>query len=308
MLPSEVLIEILLQVALLDLGIFTRLAQVCKRLAFLVATEERIWKRICCGPEVGFGGMHYSWARDIFGRPLDYDDRISYPSTYLPVSLTPAYPSYLCNIRHRPRIRFNGCYISTVNYIRPGAASVSQVSWNTPVHIVTYYRYLRFFRDGTVISLLSTSEPLEVVPHLTKENLRPSMNGLANAAMGRALRGRWKLSGCPIASLSSDNDGQNDDQEAPPEDDQEGNITIETEGVDASKYMYLMHLSIRNIGGRHHKDDHNGNSSSSLRTNTKLIWRGYWNHNRLTDDWAEFGLRNDRAFYWSRVRSYGTGG
>ena len=28
----------------------------------------------------------------------------------------------------------------------------------------------------------------------------------------------------------------------------------------------------------------------------------------LTDDWAEFGLRNDRPFMWSRVRSYGMGG
>jgi len=40
-------------------------------------------------------------------------------------------------------------------------------------------------------------------------------------------------------------------------------------------------------------------------TNNKLMWQGYWSYNRLTDDWAEYGLKNDRAFYWSRVKSYG---
>ncbi len=211
--PTEVLIEVLNQLALTDFGALGQLAQVCKRLAFLVATEESVWRRLCCGPEFGFGGMHYSWACDIFGRPLDRAP--ASPITFIPVPLTPAYPTYKHNMRNRPRIRFNGCYISTVNYVRPGAPSTSQVTWNSPVHIVTYYRYLRFFRDGTVFSLLTTCEPVEVVHHLTKENLRgpstessrgpPSDIGATSTNVLSSItrhsrRGRWRLTGCPVTT------------------------------------------------------------------------------------------------------------
>ena len=41
--------------------------------------------------------------------------------------------------------------------------------------------------------------------------------------------------------------------------------------------------------------------------NNKLAWRGFYSYNRLTDDWAEFALKNDKPFYFSRVRSYGLG-
>lgn len=301
--PSEVLIEILLQVALLDLSSFVCFAQVCKRLAFLVATEQRIWRRLCCGWEVGFGGMHYRWACDVFGQPLDNDHTTGKPPTYLPVPLTPLYPTYKHNLRYRPRIRFNGCYISTVNYVRPGATSVTQVSWNSPVHIVTYYRYLRFFRDGTVISLQTTTEPIDVVHHLTKENL-PDQSPNSNT-LRSALRGRWKLGGHP---LSPSEEGREE------EDEEEGKITIETEGVDPVKHMYLMHLSLRpsTVTAGAGADAGGGVSSTTksnnkINNNKKLVWRGFWSYNRLTDDWFEFGLKNDRPFWWSRVRSYGMG-
>ena len=147
------------------------------------------------------------------------------------------------------------------------------------MHIVTYYRYLRFFRDGICVSLLTTAEPAEVVHHLRRENLHTHHNSsgsvLPSAVMRHALRGRWKLGD-------------------PHDEDKEGEVEIETEGVDAEKYVYRMELTLRNAG-------------RSGPRNNKLVWRGFWSWNRLTDDWAEFGLRNDRAFFWSRVGSYGLG-
>jgi len=185
--------------------------------------------------------------------------------------------------RLRPRIRFNGCYISTVNYIRPGQASASQVTWNSPVHIVTYYRYLRFFRDGTVISLLSTTEPADVVHYLTKELQETHRGGasphLPSIVMQNALRGRWRL------STLDDNPDTNLK-------DAEGDVFVETEGANA-KYMYRMKLSLRSAG--------------KGAKNNKLVWQGFWNYNILTDDTGEFTLRNDKAFFWSRVKSYGDG-
>lgn len=69
----------------------------------------------------------------------------------------------------RPRIRYDGIYISTCHYIRPGS---SENTWNQPVHLVTYYRYLRFFPDGTILKYLSTDEPAHVVKLLTPEFTR----------------------------------------------------------------------------------------------------------------------------------------
>lgn len=303
--PSEILINILLQTAIIDVASFARLSLVCKRFAYLVATEDRMWKRVCLGPEIGFSAMHYSWTCSITGDSLpmsigdldadldslDLSDTSPSPD---PFGLSPMYPSYRQMLRNRPRIRFNGCYISTVNYIRPGGNTASQATWNSPVHIVTYYRYLRFFRDGRCASLLTTNEPTDVVHHLTKENMHTRhAGGLPSAVMNNCLRGRWKMSGDPYRT-ATEQEGKDE------EDRQEGVVYVETEGADAGhanpKYIYTLALQLKSAG-----------RSAGATKNNKLAWMGYWSYNKLTDDWAEFGLKNDKAFFWSRVRSYGSG-
>lgn len=315
--PSELLINILHYTAVADVASFARLALVCKRLAYLIATEDQIWKRVCLGAEYGFSAMHYRWNCTVSGDLVSpYDEALSdvddanipsesnpntpllpSPSTKFP--LTPIYPTYKTMFHMRPRLRFCGCYISTVNYIRPGASMPSQASWNTPVHVVTYYRYLRFFRDGSCISLQTTTEPADVVHHLTKPNLDAHhAGGLPSAVMNHALRGRWHLSGpsnpTPSSSSSSHSPSPPPSSSSPrpePDPDPEGTLHIESFGVDADKYTYTMRLALRRAGRR-------------AAPHTKLAWRGFWSYNKVTDDWAEFGLRNDRAFFWSRVASY----
>ena len=314
--PSEIILDILNLTAIFDVTAFARLSLVCKHLAHLIATEDRIWKRVCLGSRYGFQGMHYDWNCSIYGQPLspylgpllgfsEKETDSSTASDHLPHlfstldinrtslitscltpfdALTSTYPDYRTMFRFRPRIRFNGCYISTVNYIRPGGSTPSQVSWNSPVHIVTYYRYLRFFRDGSCVSLQTTAEPLDVVHHLTKANL-PSRAGYAKtitsllppmSIMQHALRGRWKLQS-PLSETK---------------DEPEGTVSIETLGIDPDKYMYVMSLALRSAGRKEGS------------RNNKLAWRGFWSYNKLADDWAEFGLRNDKPFFWSRVGSY----
>lgn len=294
--PEEILVEIFLHLAVQDVASFVRLARVCKRLAFLVATEERVWKRISLGHEYGFAAMHYAWACQIDGKPLGDDgeggfllgsdlglDEAPVPPPPSPAALTPflvpaVYPTYRALFRRRPRVRFNGCYISTVNYTRPGASSPTSVTWNSPIHIVTYYRYLRFLRNGTCIFLTTTSEPADVVPYLYPEHMHKNHGALPSAPIKDALLGRWRLTGPEVPGLE---DGE-----------KEGTLIVETAGA-APKYFYKMVLGL-------------GSAGRGARNN-KLAWQGYWSYNRLTDDWAEFGLRNDRPFYWSRVKSYGTG-
>lgn len=42
----------------------------------------------------------------------------------------------------------------------------SQDQFYRPVHVVKYYRYIRFFSDGSVIVLTSADEPMNVVGKL----------------------------------------------------------------------------------------------------------------------------------------------
>ncbi|KAI9850338.1 MAG: hypothetical protein M1838_005843 [Thelocarpon superellum] len=341
--PREILEEILLYVAIKDVACFVRLAQVCKSLAYLVATDDRVWKRVCEGPEVGFGGMHYTWSCDLFGAPLSRSiqqspDRAATPPIYRPLTPLPPHLTYMLTFRHRPRVRFAGIYISTVNYIRPGASAPTQTSWTAPVHIVTYYRYLRFFRDGTVFMLTTTTEPSDVVHNFTREvvlqnspsftavTATTSTNLTGAAAVKGTLRGRWRLSGgtrtdggpyglllsprasspVPPSSLppsrsaiapgsTTQSAGADADASAGIHDrevdQEEGSIRIETSDGPRAKYAFTSLLTLRSAG-------RNGPR------NNKLVWKGLWSYNRLTDDWAQFSLRNDKPFFWSRVRSY----
>ncbi|CAD6501371.1 BgTH12-01623 [Blumeria graminis f. sp. triticale] len=291
-LPDEIIVHIFMNLAVIDVASFARVAQVCKKLAYFVATEEQIWKKVCLSSEVGFGAMHFEWQRDVLGGQLlqttcrspssnSHDEVIQFEkNTISEVLLHKVYRSSWCQMfRLRPRIRFNGCYISTVNYMRPGQSDPAQSSWNTPVHIVTYYRYLRFFRDGSMVSLLTTNEPMSVIHHLTKDLIdarRKDAVAHPSVITKKALRGRWHLSS--ISEVCGSKSGEI-----------RGDVLIETEGV-VPKYIYQMKLSFRNAG--------------KISKNNKLIWRGFWCLNTLTDDSSEFNLKTDKPFYWSRVRSY----
>ncbi|KAI9899360.1 hypothetical protein N3K66_005821 [Trichothecium roseum] len=326
-LPTELLSHILEDVAVADVADFARLSLVCRALAYLTVTEQRVWRRVCTGSETGFGGMHYRYAKPITWAGTDDDDNDDDAETHRvfddeqgtvvdvrrqrrlrqdlhTLSLTPSpYPTWQDHFRRRPRVRFNGAYISTVNYVRSGQASTNQATWGgAPIHIVTYYRYLRFFRDGTCISLLSTSEPADVVHHLTKENLlhcrevkrRDPLHhhhqvALPSSVMSQALKGRWRLSS---ALEEEEEEGAEGEGEAAANTTSrgEGDLYVETEGS-TPKYMYSMYLSLRSAG--------------KGSRNNKVVWRAFYSYNKLTDDWAEFLLKNDKPFFFSRVKSYG---
>ncbi len=359
-LPDEILVHILEDVAIADVGDFMRLSQVCKRFAYLVMTEDRIWRRVCLGSEFGFGGMHYHFQRSITWEPLtlpealaDFDSEVdeadgeaytieelrrrreaeAHATTLALYRGVSGYATWQSMFQRRPRVRFNGCYISTVNYIRPGQNSGHHLTWNTPVHIVTYYRYLRLFRDGTAISLTTTDEPAHVVHYLTRDNLPPLRRGngaphqhqhqhqhhLPSHVMASALKGRWRLSSprdhrdranggdegnvgdtpgthrnTSPQILPSNTISPQNTTATPTLSESEGYLYVETEGAVGARYTYRLDLSLRTAG-------------RSARNN-KLVWRGFWSYNRLTDDWAQFTLKNDKPFFFSRVRSYGVTG
>jgi len=325
-LPAEVLLDLLLHVGVHDPATLVRLSLVCKKLAYHVWTENPLWKRVALGPEFGLASQRYHFATDLQGREAIFKalEENSAEEVVPPLSEFEFPKDTLWReiFHNHPRIRFSGVYISTVNYTRPGGASATQHVWSNPVHIVTYYRYLRFFRDGTCISLLTTNEPVEVVHHLTPENLTLvrgskkdqvhsvnftsasahtptnkdsiSTGGIvsappaAHAVMKHALRGRWRLCHPALVGTSTASPESGPTMAA-------GDLHIETEGA-GPRYMYTMLLSLKS-----------SSRSKNATKNNKLQWKGFWSYDSLTDDWAEFQLKNDKPFYFSRVKSYGLG-
>lgn len=154
----------------------------CKRSAYLGFTNQYLWKFI--------------WQRiyltQIHGG-MTYDDRIALYTEELPQYEL----SEKKMLRNVPFIRFGGVYISVVNYYSEGGRPEFSNSWTNPVKTVTYYRYLRFYPDGTCLLLLTHLDPSKVVPYIRRENKHAVPTGdvlerdLLLVEARRIFFGRW---------------------------------------------------------------------------------------------------------------------
>ncbi|KAH7890847.1 hypothetical protein F5I97DRAFT_1839250 [Phlebopus sp. FC_14] len=98
--------------------------------------------------------------------------------------------NYATNYRQfyieHPRLRLDGVYIAVCHYIRRG---LSENAWVNISHLITYHRYLRFYPDGQVLSLL-TNEELQ--PQIVIPMLKPSLG------MKGFYIGDWRLDGSTV--------------------------------------------------------------------------------------------------------------
>ncbi|XP_060019093.1 F-box only protein 9 isoform X2 [Lagenorhynchus albirostris] len=140
-LPMEVLMYIFRWVVSsdLDLRSLEQLSQVCRGF-YICARDPEIWRLACL---------------KVWGRSC--------------IKLV-AYTSWREMFLERPRVRFDGVYISKTTYIRQGEQSLDGFyrAW----HQVEYYRYIRFFPDGHVMMLTTPEEPQSIVPRLRTRNTR----------------------------------------------------------------------------------------------------------------------------------------
>ncbi|XP_057309780.1 F-box only protein 9-like [Hydractinia symbiolongicarpus] len=141
-LPTELLILIIKWVVSKDLDISSleRLSLVCKWF-YACARDEELWKLVC----VRAWGIHCS-------------DVHLYHNSWRMMFI------------EKPRVRYNGLYISKNSYIRYGAPSLD--SCYKPCYLVEYYRYLRFFTDGTILVYTSADDPQQVVHLLNRPPYR----------------------------------------------------------------------------------------------------------------------------------------
>ncbi|KAK3572928.1 hypothetical protein QTP86_010558, partial [Hemibagrus guttatus] len=140
-LPLEVLMYIFRWVVSsdLDMRALEQLSLVCRGF-YICARDPEIWRSACLR---------------VWGRSC---------TKMLPFS------SWRNMFLERPRVRFDGVYISKTSYIRQGEESLDGFyrAW----HQVDYYRYLRFFPDGQVMMLTTPEEPPATVPRLRSKNTR----------------------------------------------------------------------------------------------------------------------------------------
>ncbi|KAI8093059.1 uncharacterized protein BX664DRAFT_328823 [Halteromyces radiatus] len=152
-LPGEIIVHILCHLILQSLGSIAQFGLVCKPF-FLLSRSPTLWR---------FASEH-----------LFKQSYMSFEqSRQTQLSLVDQYQgNWMRMLKERPRIRYDGVYISTCQYVRPG---VSETAWTRPVHLVTYYRYLRFFPDGRVMNFISNDAPVQVVkllvPSFSKRQL-----------------------------------------------------------------------------------------------------------------------------------------
>ncbi|KAF5387382.1 hypothetical protein D9757_005728 [Collybiopsis confluens] len=279
-LPDELIIHIL---KILDTTSLEKFAVVNRR-ARVVSLDNGIWKKL----------VHETYRPPQIPALFDGQSFLEYLSEQYLYDFRKLY------IEH-PRIRLDGVYIAVCHYIRAG---FSDNAWVNVNHLITYHRYLRFFPNGQVISLLTNEEqpPAQVIPLL-----KPSLRGVKGLFFGN-----WHLG---------------------------GNIVILSNLIDASKpFSGLDFSDPETVVGLLKKQRAAATSaaasSSSLSSshahgsepipsvryiftmNLTLLSRplGRWNKmdivsydsvNLETGDASPVALKHERPFWFSKVRSYG---
>ena len=70
----------------------------------------------------------------------------------------------MCKSENYLVVESTGVYISKASYVRQGERTLDL--YYRPFHLVEYYRYMRFFIDGTVVIHTSADEPGTALPRL----------------------------------------------------------------------------------------------------------------------------------------------
>jgi F-box protein 9 len=284
--PLEIIEYVLCMVAMDDLSSFTTALRTCKLFHHLGTNTNYIWKTLsmCEFPYQSYTQDAINDYNGFVPASDDEDDSTYHSEDYdagrrrsrvqptkvddsFVVEQAPYHGSWRQMYLERPRLRFDGIYISTCNYMRPGIGQ----SWYAPILMVTYYRYLRFFHNGTCLSLLSTDEPKDIVPVFIKQSagVKPRDNYSVQRPDGTLIsrpkgivNGIWHL------------------------ENRQGDVLIETEGS-VDRYNFYLHLNVR---------------SSGVKKQNKLKWKDFWSVNKLTQDRAEFSLKNDKAYFFAKYK------
>ncbi len=157
MLSDEILLRIINEIVLSSAETWVNLSLTCKKFNALCFSDSTPYR---------------TFARYIYSRQVYNEDemRLNGISEVQTLADTIWGQNYKKMLTERPYIKFHGVYISVVNYLRHGSIPEGSSSLLNPIHMITYYRYLRFYPNGSCLRLLTTNDPSIVVPSFSIEN------------------------------------------------------------------------------------------------------------------------------------------
>ncbi|KAI4521173.1 hypothetical protein K525DRAFT_239443 [Schizophyllum commune Loenen D] len=264
MLPDEILVHILLMV---DVTTLERFATVSRKTR-LLTLDSGIWRALVV-------------------------------STYQPPqvpsveALTSVVASFQSDYRRlyieHPRVRLDGVYIAVCHYVRQG---LSENHWVNISHLITYNRFLRFFPNGDVLTLLANEEhaPKDIIPQL-KPELR--MQGL--------LRGHWRIVRDTV-ELTNLMDASGRYEPRRPR-----------RGSHAQHNSHTTHSHSTHHNNHNTPDPPRPRYAFTMDLHLRSRPLGRWNKlemasynvmNLETGDISPVALKNERPFWFSKVKSY----
>lgn len=164
--------------------------------------------------------------------------------------------------------------------MKEGARSENSNSWTLPYKMVSYFRYYRFYADGTCLKIITILEPKKVIPKLHKgytvdedaELMRENETNQENTVESfnkrswlRIFAGRYTIS-------------------------LQGDVETNCDGP-VEKYRFIDKFKIVN-SGQHHR--HN-----------KLEWVDLGYYDTVNERHSSLNRENEKDFMFSRVKSYG---
>lgn len=152
-LPHELLIRIFRWAVgdHLDARVLGKLARVCKYF-YCLTQDPCLWRSICIR----------RWPSLVVCSKETVHETcfcIQPPQRY-------GYKSWREMAIWRPHVLLDGCYLCRISYVRPGEAALG-ASYR-PMHLVVYYRGIRFYPDGRMSMLTSSCTPNAIVAALGK--------------------------------------------------------------------------------------------------------------------------------------------
>lgn len=147
-LPRELILQIFRYVIgeELDLSSLESLGSASRGL-YLLSNDRSLWRSICCqiwGDNIKIDNDCGNWEEDVGETDCV---QINWRQMFL----------------ERPRVNYDGVYISRTRYIRQGDVGFQDITYR-PFHVIRYYRYLRFFPDKRVLILTTNEEPDKIIP------------------------------------------------------------------------------------------------------------------------------------------------
>lgn len=294
-LPNDIWVSILEVLLITHPESWFNYSITCKKNAFLGLKSSLLWRRLA--------KMIYPYQR--YEENLMFQNSLMVINNDLPIPLdqdliVPQYDhSWKKMITSRPFIKFLGCYISVVNYYSEGGRREFTNSWSNPVRLITYYRYLRFYPDGTCIKVLSHLEPNMVVPLFLRKNksITPHYDSVPinSATPVSAQASAAVAAAAESAAIGSRKDSQKIYR---------GTWTITSEGE--------VHVSIfeGSVPGYDFHYFFQLKSLGPIFKYNKLSWIRYYTTTKEIDeatgerDISELPLKNEKAFLFLRVRRY----